>query len=68
LLPFRSNDSIAEAPQCELCATTPIGCPLPTDKELAALFEASFAKLMRIETNCPQLVERMEVSRLPPFL
>ena len=42
-----------------------IGCPLPADKELAALFEAS--SLIHADRNgLPQPIERMEVSRLLP--
>jgi hypothetical protein len=41
-------------------------CPLPADKKLDALFEAS-SPIHEDRNGLPQLIERMEVFRLPPF-
>jgi hypothetical protein len=61
LAPIRSDDGLAT----RTMRYDAIGCPLPADKELVALFEAS-SPIHAGRNGLRRPIEKMGVSRLPP--
>jgi hypothetical protein len=62
---LRSYDGFPEAAQSQTMRYDAIGCPLPADKELAALFGAS-SPIHAGQNGLLQPIARTEVSRWPP--